>query len=286
MKKKTLLTILIPVLLIGVIVAMFVLHDNTHKKELYDLAVQADQNGQIEEAYTQFLALGNYRDSASKAKGLLVQDSLLPYRIAQKGDTIVFGHWEQDGNDRNGLEPIEWLVLDKVDGQLLLLSSACLMGKAYNTESFVPVTWETCSLRQWLHEVFLTEAFNEEEQAWIPTVTNENPDHSMVETPGGKDTKDRVFLLCERDTVIYLKDDVDRETIGKATATQAAINGGLQVNEEGMASWWLRSPGMYEYIAQFVDQDGVPYTNGASTDIDYLCGVRPVLWLNVEGDQP
>ena len=111
-----------------------------------------------------------------------------------------------------------------------------------------------------------------------------------METPGGRDTRDRVFVLCERDTVIYLNDPADQEAVGKAQGTEYAKANGLQTDEEGNASWWLRSPGMYEYIAQFVDQNGEPYTNGASTDIDYLCGVRPVLWLDTtpsfEGGQP
>lgn len=290
MKKKTGLIILAALLVIGIAVAIFLIHSNQQKADQYQQAVRMMDNGNPDEAYRLFRQLGNYRDSENQAARIASSDPLLVYRIAEKNDTVSFGRWEQDNDPENGPEPIDWIVLDKIDGRLLLISSSCLAGMAYHTEPFTPVTWETCSLREWLNDTFLSSAFTEEEQKLIPIVTNENPDHSIVETPGGKDTLDKVFLLCERDTVIYLKNDSDREAIGKAPATAYAAANGLQTNEEGFASWWLRSPGMYEYIAQYVDQDGSTYINGASIDIDYFCGVRPVLWLDTntpsEGGQP
>ena len=290
MKKKVWLIILAVILVIGVITAVFVIRNNQNKANTYQKAVQLAQTGNTAEAYCLFRELGTYLDSEQRLSELVAVDALLPYRVAEKEDIVSFGHFEQDNDPSNGPEPIQWIVLDKMDGQLLLMSASCLQGMAYNTATFTPVTWETSSLRTWLNESFLSSAFTEEEKALIPTVLNENPDHSIVETPGGRNTQDQVFVLCERDTVIYLSSPSDREAIGKAPATEYAKANGLQTDEEGNASWWLRSPGMYEYIAQFVDRNGEPYTNGASTDIDYLCGVRPVLWLNTnpssEGGQP
>ena len=200
---------------------------------------------------------------------------------AQKGDYVTFGRWEQDDNAQNGPEPLEWLVLDRVEDRLLLLSDNCLECMAYDTEPFVAVTWEDCDLRAWLNSDFLTGAFQDEERKYIPAVENENKDHSLLETEGGNDTLDRVFLLSETDTVIYLTDDIDFEAVGKAKVSERAVAQGIQTDEEGNAAWWLRSPGTYEYTAQFVDQQGKPYPNGANVDIDYLNGVRPAIWLDV-----
>ena len=290
MKKKVWLILLIVILVIGAITVVFVIRDNRNKADTYQKAVQMAQAGNTSDAYRLFRELGSYQDAEQRLSELAAADVLLPYRAAEKGSIVSFGHFEQDNDLSNGPEPIQWIVLDKIDGQLLLLSASCLKGMAYNTAAFTPVTWETSSLRAWLNEDFFSSAFTEEEKALILTVSNENPDHTIVETPGGRDTRDRVFVLCERDTVIYLNDPVDQEAVGKAPTTEYAKANGLQTDEEGNASWWLRSPGMYEYIAQFVDQNGEPYTNGASTDIDYLCGVRPVLWLNTtpssEGGRP
>ena len=38
------------------------------------------------------------------------------------GDIVTFGHYEQDGDDANGLEPIEWIVLDTEDAVATLIS--------------------------------------------------------------------------------------------------------------------------------------------------------------------
>ena len=39
------------------------------------------------------------------------------------GETLMFGSYEQDGDEENGPEPIEWIVLDKDDeGNILVIS--------------------------------------------------------------------------------------------------------------------------------------------------------------------
>ncbi len=286
MKKKALWMLLAAVLTVGILTLVLVIRDNAQRESTYQQATQAVREGDPVQAYRLFCSLGSYRDAARQAADLAGADCRLPCLAAEKGDAVFFGRWEQDGDGQNGPEPIEWLVLDRVDGQLLLLCADCLAAMPYHEEAFAPVTWETCSLRAWLNGDFLSAAFTEAERVWIPAVRNENPDHSIVETPGGRDTTDRVFLLSERDTVIYLKDEDARSFLGKAPASRVAQAEGLQLSEDGFASWWLRSPGMYEYIAQFVDQEGVPYLNGASTDIGYLCGVRPAIWLDMKGEHP
>ena len=270
-----------PVAIAVLVVAGWLIITNALKASRYKEAGQLLQAGDSEGAYHLFQILGDYRDAKEQADHLVSQDVLLPCRGAEKYDMVSFGRMEQDNDPDNGPEPIDWIVLDKIDGRLLLLSSACLLGKAYNEESFAPVTWETSSLRTWLNNDFYNSSFSEDERKAIPEVFNRNEDHSTVETPGGKDTKDRVFLLSESDAVIYLHDPDDRDYIGRALGTDFAIANGLIPDEDEFCSWWLRSPGMYEYIAQYVDQQGKPNSNGGSTDIDYYFGVRPCIWVNL-----
>lgn len=283
MKKRT---VVIAIVVLMCVVAGVLIRSEAKRKIKYEQALSLADASEAEGAYALFTQLGNYRDATTQAERLAEQYVLLPCRAVEKGDTVTFGHYEQDNNPGNGPEPMDWIVLDKVDGKLLLLSSACLAGKAYNAESFAPVTWETCSLRAWLNGEFFDSAFSEREREAVAPVVNHNEDHSTVGTPGGKDTEDRVFLLSESDAVIYLNNDYDQDTIGRAMASDYAVANGLQTDEDGLCAWWLRSPGMYEYIAQFVDQQGKPYPNGGSTDIDYLFGVRAALWvdLNTAGE--
>lgn len=48
--------------------------------------------------------------------------------------TVTFGRYEQDNNLGNGPEPIEWIVLDSNNGEVLLLSKYGLDVKKYNDE--------------------------------------------------------------------------------------------------------------------------------------------------------
>ena len=97
--------------------------------------------------------------------------------ITQSFDTIggivTFGRYEQDGNEENGPEEIEWIILDVKDGKSLLISRYALDAVPYHTES-INITWEKCFLRSWLNSDFLQTAFTEEEQASIPETEVDN----------------------------------------------------------------------------------------------------------------
>ncbi|MCR5521153.1 MAG: DUF6273 domain-containing protein [Lachnospiraceae bacterium] len=122
---------------------------------------------------------------------------------AKKGDIITFGAYEQDGNLANGQEPIEWVVLSKTKSQLFVVSKYALDAVPYNKYKDTKVTWETCTLRKWLNEKFYNAAFNKDEKNLIKTTTVENFDNPDPEykTPGGNDTKDKVFLLSQLEMI-------------------------------------------------------------------------------------
>lgn len=254
---------------------------NLKRSADYQKASNFADSGNIREAYALFISLGSYKDSAAQAEKLTTLDPLLPVLSAHEGDTVTFGRYEQDNDSDNGPEPIRWLVLDHIEDQMLLLSLDALDGKPYHTVPFAEITWEGCTLRSWLSVEFLSSAFTETEQAFIPAVRNQNQDQSAVGTEGGADTMDRVFLLSETDISIYLNNEMKRGTIGKALATAYAAAQNVETDEEGYVSWWLRSPGVYPYSAQFVNQNGDLHLSGAYVDIDYQFAVRPAIWLDL-----
>ena len=67
--------------------------------------------------------------------------------------------------------PIKWQVLDKVNGEVILLSEQILDIQDYDNEN-TSVAWENCSLRKWLNNDFINEAFSEYERTQI--ILNEN----------------------------------------------------------------------------------------------------------------
>jgi len=245
----------------------------------YREALALDEAGDAQGAYEIFRSLGRYSDAAQRADALVATDPALPYRSASKGDTVSFGSYEQDGNTQNGPEPIQWIVLERFDDRLLVLSADVLEGRQYNHVPFQDVTWADSDLRAWMNGDFFASAFTPAQQGIIPSVLNENADQSIAGTPGGAPTQDRVFALSEQESVVYLSGSANRSDIGAAPASQAAASGPLAVSEDGTADWWLRSPGTYAFAAQYVDTAGTPLPSGANVDVLY--GVRPALWIDI-----
>ncbi len=119
------------------------------------------------------------------------------------GDIITFGAYEQDGNWDNGKEPIEWIILSNDDSEIYIVSRYVLLAGVINPfEKGKNVTWENCSLREYLNSEFINESFSDEEAAVIS--------ETELSDAG---TADRVFLLAEDDVklndAIFLR-DMDR----------------------------------------------------------------------------
>ena len=204
------------------------------------------------------------------------------------GEMITFGRYEQDGDLSNGPEEIEWIVLDVRDGKYLLLSRFGLEAKPYNAVQ-KSVTWENCTLREWLNGDFMAAAFLPEEQALIlqANVGNDaTQGFADWKTDGGNDTTDRVFLLSYSEANRYLgvTDKSGDNAASRVSPTAMAVRNGAWDNEknrtaEGAAAgwWWLRSPGYNKGTAAFVRAIGsLSYTNVRNVE---GC-VRPALWMD------
>ena len=85
-------------------------------------------------------------------------NSSVDFSAVNVGDYVTFGHYEQDNNMSNDKEPIEWKVLEKKNGRILVLSKYGLDCQPYN-EDRVNVYWEFCTLRRWLNSSFLELSF-------------------------------------------------------------------------------------------------------------------------------
>ena len=85
---------------------------------------------------------------------------------ASPGDILTFGRYEQDGNLLNGLEPIEWIVLEEKDDLLLVISRYVLLGHQYKGQ-YSSVNGKTLFVSAWLNDQFRSAAFTRREQARI-----------------------------------------------------------------------------------------------------------------------
>ena len=230
----------------------------------------------------------------------LLAGTVCPVRAEQPPETgsiVTFGRYEQDGNEENGPEPIEWTVLDIKDGRCLLISRYALDAVPYHTGD-ISITWEKCFLRSWLNSDFLQAAFSDAEQGFIPESEVDNSKkqgfkrwNNWKKTKGGRDTKDRIFLLSYREANLYLGVTWQGEInpSGRAEMTEylrqkTAGNPYYRDTPEdspeyGFCSWWLRSPGYLQNLVAQVARLGVLIAgNSTSEDV----AVRPALWLDLD----
>ena len=238
----------------------------------YNDAVALMDAGVLDEAYSIFIELENYKDAADKAGDIRLTKFKEQLKDIKVGNYIKFGAYEQDNNTSNGKEDVEWLVLEVKDGKALVISKYALDCKPYNT-----VTWETCTLRKWLNSNFLGVAFSADEKAMIPTVTvsaDKNPEYS---TNPGNTTQDQVFLLSITEANKYFSSDSARQ----CKPTEYAVAGGAYVSSSnGNCWWWLRSPGFDQGSAAFVNDGGDVDEDGIDVGYAYNA-VRPALWIDL-----
>ena len=113
------------------------------------------------------VSCGAKKTTTNNAKSTTKEETILVNDFTKDEKTnysiVKFGHYEQDGNKSNGAEEIEWLVLDNNGREATLISKYCLDTKQFNDE-YIEVTWETCTLRTWLNNDFLENAFSTIEQ--------------------------------------------------------------------------------------------------------------------------
>ena len=197
---------------------------------------------------------------------------------AKVGEYIKFGSYEQDNDSSNGKEEIEWLVLDIKDGRALVISKYLLDSKPFNTDRNF-VTWESCSLRQWLNNDFFNAAFSANEMAKISAVTvtaDRNPDYN---TNPGNATQDNLFLLSISEVEKYFASDGAR----LCDPTEYAASKSSWYDDYG-SFWWLRTPGTDQSFAAIVSSRGdvSRFGNNVNGVKGIYAAIRPAMWIELD----
>ncbi|MCL1795355.1 MAG: leucine-rich repeat protein [Clostridia bacterium] len=190
------------------------------------------------------------------------------------GDRLTFGSYQG--------EAIEWRVLAVGEnGRALVIADRILDAKPYNARDY-SVTWETCTLRQWLNDDFYSAAFSEQEQSRIVEVELVNNDNPFWGTPGGNATRDKIFLLSLAEARYFFRNDEDRIAMVTEYARYASANivWFYRHSETGerIGLWWLRSPSIRNTHAVYADYRG-NVLNTSNKPVNETAGVRPALLL-------
>ena len=165
-------------------------------------------------------------------------------------ETIKFGRYVQEHEEA---EPLEWIVLAKEAGKTLLISKFAIESEPFH-HTFEPMDWEHSSLKKWLGDEFMHQAFTKEEQERIIG---------------------QAFLLSEEEANKYFADDVERQCV---PTTHAVLDGALKGRYGGKCIWWLRDGGEGKEYVTVVSLSGEIYHKGFNVTNDSVA-VRPAIWI-------
>ncbi len=227
---------------------------------VYDMAKAALEDGDPVEAAVLFVQLEDYADAADWAFFASSRRSFLASHCT--GDIITFGSYEQDGNEENGPEPIEWIVLDTSGSEYLLLSRDILDTVQYSVSQHSSPTWENSTIRSWMNGAFADSAFSASEKQCI------------VAEKG-----DPVFALSESELEQYFPSKSDR----RARPTAYAIAHDTWKNRSGYGYWWLKDANPDRDVAEYVTSDGSPSWYYATA---HRRGIRPAIRFDPWADMP
>ena len=180
---------------------------------------------------------------------------------AEVGDAVIFGKYEQNGNTDDGSEPIEWIVLEKQDDKILLISRYAIEAKPFDADG-KGVAFAESSLFTFLNGDFIENAFGESESA------------ALV----GEDNNKVTMLDIEQANRYY-----EYDSWRACAPTEYAVSMGAR-SENGACWWWLTDKGNIDASASYVHFDGSIRTHGFATDYD-LVAVRPVIWVKADTEQ-
>lgn len=196
------------------------------------------------------------------------------FSAAQVGQRIEFGTYEQDSiwDDKTTREkdPIRWIVLEKQDDRILVVSSLILDIHSYDESYSDVVTWEKCSLRRWLNNTFINNAFNATERKLILEAEVPADKHPDCDTDPGNATTDQIFLLSASEYLKYFTyDGISRFSDYADTMRE----------DRRYQTWWLRTPGEDGQTEVFCDS-GNMFDGSWYRDPDG--GVRPAMWISLK----
>lgn len=180
--------------------------------------------------------------------------------------SIYIGQYEQDDEPENGQEPIEWIIVDETEDSYLLISRYVL---DYVTYSDVRenAAWSTSSLRRFLEEDFLPQAFSEEERQFISR-TNHVED--------GIKSRDLLFVPSLAEQQRYLTGEN-----AKGVLTPSALREVASLLIRRTINWWLRDIWTSKKTsAVIVDGDG----KQAMLEVTKKAGVRPMMRISKDID--
>lgn len=126
------------------------------------------------------------------------------------------------------------------------------------------------------------QTFITEEKSLIIETDHDNKPNPSYGTCGGRQTKDKIFLLSIEEVVSYYGNKMMHYNLNRNWQFSDSHDKERQAvnrNDGKWSSWWLRSPGYMNSYSAYVNANGVISFAGNRVDDDTV-GVRPALWIS------
>lgn len=206
------------------------------------------------------------------------KSELRSLREAECGEVVHFGRYDMSYS-ASGKERVSWIVLNKEDKKVMLISKEGLSGCAYY-KKHAESDWESSYIRSYLNSDLYNDLFSKYEKNIIVCNSPSNGESASL-------SDDFVTLLTVDEAYTYFKDDVDRQLI----ITEAARKSGTNINTfskdnywdmvDYNTSWWWLKGEKKDITAPIVTVDG-----NILKDSKYVNkptgAVRPVIWVSLD----
>ncbi|MBQ7171334.1 MAG: hypothetical protein IJR89_03540 [Clostridia bacterium] len=290
-KPKKLFAVIASIVILCVaflIVWITVIIPENNYKTTYDAATELYSAGKYDEAIAAFEVLNKQKDCKDMLEKCYIGkygEEKYPYILkiknAKIGDYIEFGNYEQDDISANGHEPIEWIVLEKEDRAILVISRFILFPARYHDNYYDKDTaWGNCSLHYQL-DYFSNSAFNKTERKMILRRTVAASENPLYSVPAGKDKDCKLFLLSVEEALKYFPSNQARICLDTPFTHRHFVTHDCPCNV-----WWLRTRGGGDPLTFSYSNEVCVLEDGS---IDFKGhtftsqrGIRPAMWLGFE----
>lgn len=253
-RRKRIIVSIISIIVILSITAVVYMMVLTPIQKYNKASILIDKK-EYKEAY-ELLQGVNYKDSHEKQEKIKWKYQKEILSDAEVASTVKIGHYKQ-GYNSTVSEDVEWIVLDKKDGKVLIISKYILDNVNWDV---VDVDWDS------LDENETTEA--------LKIVLKKNNEYLFKRIFSTEETEN--LIGSNNSFIMFDWDMLEKyEGIGgwlRTKATDYALNEGLYKSDSGNSAWyfWDDGPGFNK-----PDDDW-------NEDIDYEeIGIRPAVWIDL-----
>lgn len=233
------------------------------REENYLAAINLYEAGNYSEAITAFRDLGDYQDS----KEYIGECEVALINISNTNETVTLGVY-------NGV-PIEWLVLSRDEASVLLISKYYITSKIANEsdrgEYGKYMCWSGSTLRTWLNNDFIDEAFPSNIADLLVTNTIQTDEYDVPNYDGWSEIE--ITVTTEDKVYIPSKSDVERYNLSPTSLMGSSGNSAI--------TGWLRDRGHGIAFQVSYEPDG---SYGSEWHFYSSYGIRPIIRISLNGE--